>query len=190
MNLVERLAAALALASPVELLAGDDEFSTGPVREAAVLVAITDRPAPGLILTHRSHALRDHGGQIAFPGGRLDEGEDARAAALREAWEEIALDPAKVRILGQADHYRTITGFGVTPVVGLIPPDLPLVPNPAEVDAWFEAPLDFILDPRNHQRRQIDYKGQPRSYIEILWEDHRIWGATAAMLVNLSRRAR
>ena len=94
MNLVERLAAALALASPVELLAGDDEFSTGPVREAAVLVAITDRPAPGLILTHRSHALRDHGGQIAFPGGRLDEGEDARAAALREAWEEIALDPA------------------------------------------------------------------------------------------------
>ena len=78
----------------------------------------------------------------------------------------------------------------MTPVVGLIPPDLPLVPNPAEVDAWFEAPLDFVLDPRNHQRRQIDYKGQPRSYIEILWEDHRIWGATAAMLVNLSRRAR
>ena len=190
MNLVERLAAALALASPVELLAGDDEFSTGPVREAAVLVAITDRPAPGLILTHRSHALRDHGGQIAFPGGRLDDGEDAGSAALREAWEEIALDPARVRILGLADHYRTITGFGVTPVVALVPPDLSLVCNPAEVDAWFEAPLAFVLDPGNHHRRQTVYKGQPRSYYEIVWDRHRIWGATAAMLVNLSRRTR
>ena len=191
MSLVERIAAALALASPVELLAGDDEFgSTEPVREAAVLVAITDRPDPGVILTHRSAALRDHGGQIAFPGGRLDEGEDARAAALREAWEEIALDPARVQILGEADHYRTITGFGVTPVVALVPPDLPLVPNPAEVDAWFEAPLAFLLDPDNHQRRQIVFKGQPRSYFEIIWDERRIWGATAAMLVNLSRRAR
>jgi len=190
MSLVERIAAALALASPVELLAGDDEYTTGPVREAAVLVAITDRPDPGLILTHRSHALRDHGGQIAFPGGRLDEGENARAAALREAWEEIALDPAKVRILGEADHYRTITGFGVTPVVGLVPPDLPFVPNPAEVDAWFEVPLAFVLDPRNHHHRQTVYKGQLRSYYEIIWADRRIWGATAAMLVNLSRRAR
>ncbi len=191
MSLVERIAAALALAGPVDLLAGDDEFgSTDPVREAAVLVAITNRPDPGVILTHRSAALRDHGGQIAFPGGRLDEGEDARAAALREAWEEIALDPARVHILGEADHYRTITGFGVTPIVAIVPPDLPLVPNPAEVDAWFEAPLAFLLDPVNHQRRQIVFKGQPRSYFEIIWDERRIWGATAAMLVNLSRRAR
>ena len=191
MSLVERIAAALALASPVGLLAGDDEFGPAePLREAAVLVAITDRPDPGVILTHRSAALRDHGGQIAFPGGRIDEGEDARAAALREAWEEIALDPACVQVLGEADHYRTITGFGVTPVVAMVPPDLPLVPNPAEVDAWFEAPLGFLLDPVNHQRRQIVFKGQPRSYFEIIWDEHRIWGATAAMLVNLSRRAR
>ncbi len=191
MNPVERIAAALALASRVDLLSGDlDEEMVEPLREAAVLVAITDRPDPGLILTHRNHALRDHGGQIAFPGGRIDQGEDARAAALREAWEELALDPAKVRIIGQADHYRTITGFGVTPVVGLIPPDLPLVPNPAEVDAWFEAPLDFLLDPRNHHHRQTYYKGQLRAYYEIIWDDRRIWGATAAMLVNLSRRAR
>ena len=191
MSLVERITAALALAGPDDLLLGDDpDYSTLPVREAAVLVAITDRPDPGLILTHRSHALRDHGGQIAFPGGRRDEGENAEAAALREAWEEIALDPARVRILGQADHYRTITGFGVTPVVALIPPDLPLACNPAEVDAWFEAPLGFVLDPRNQHHRQALYKGQARSYYEIIWDGQRIWGATAAMLVNLSRRAR
>ncbi len=191
MSLVERLAAALALAGPADLLAGDDEFgSTDPVREAAVLVAITDRPDPGLILTHRSHGLRDHGGQIAFPGGQIDEGEDPCSAALREAWEEIALDPAKVRILGLADHYRTMSGFGITPVVALIPPDLSFVLNPAEVDGWFEVPLGFVLDPHNHHRRQAFYKGRQRSYYEIEWQGHRIWGATAAMLVNLSRRAR
>ncbi len=191
MSFVERLTAALASASPGDLLAGDDETaSIEPVREAAVLVAITDRPAPGLILTHRSHGLRDHGGQIAFPGGRIDAGEDARSAALREAWEEIALDPAHVRIIGLADHYRTMTGFGVTPVVALIPPDLPFVLNPAEVDALFEVPLAFVLDQQHHHRRQAVYKGQQRSYYEIVWEGRHIWGATAAMLVNLSRRAR
>jgi 8-oxo-dGTP pyrophosphatase MutT (NUDIX family) len=191
MSQVDRLAAALALAGPFDLLAGDlGEDSVAPLREAAVLVAITDRPDPGVILTHRSHGLRDHGGQIAFPGGRIDEGETASAAALREAWEELRLDPAQVRILGEADHYRTITGFGVTPVVAMIPPDLPLVANPGEVDDWFEAPLAFLLDPANQQHRQAVYKGQARSYFEILWQERRIWGATAAMLVNLSRRAR
>ena len=191
MTQVDRLAAALALAGPLDLLAGDlGEDSTAPLREAAVLVAITDRPDPGVILTHRSHGLRDHGGQIAFPGGRIDDGEDARAAALREAWEELRLDPAQVRILGEADHYRTITGFGVTPVIAVIPPDLPLVANPGEVDDWFEAPLAFLLDPANHLSRSAHYHGRQRSYYEIMWQERRIWGATAAMLVNLSRRAR
>ena len=191
MTRVDRLAAALALAGPLDLLAGDlGEDSTAPLREAAVLVAITDRPDPGVILTHRSHGLRDHGGQIAFPGGRIDDGEDARAAALREAWEELRLDPAQVRILGEADHYRTITGFGVTPVIAVIPPDLPLVANPGEVDDWFEAPLAFLLDPANHLSRSALYYGRQRSYYEILWQERRIWGATAAMLVNLARRAR
>jgi 8-oxo-dGTP pyrophosphatase MutT (NUDIX family) len=190
-TLVARLAAALDLERPGDLLPGDiGEDASGPLREAAVLVAITDRPEPGLILTHRHHSLREHGGQIAFPGGRVDEGEEPRAAALREAWEELGLDPAEVRILGVADHYRTITGFGVTPVVATIPPDLPLVPNPSEVSDWFEAPLAFVLDPANHQHRETLYKGSMRSYVEIVWEGRRIWGATAAMLVNLSRRAR
>jgi 8-oxo-dGTP pyrophosphatase MutT (NUDIX family) len=191
MSYINRIVAALELDRPLDLLAGDlDDDSSAPLRQAAVLVAITDRPDPGLILTHRSHALRDHGGQIAFPGGRIDEGEDASAAALREAWEELGLDPARVRLLGEGDHYRTITGFGVTPVIGLVPPDLPLVANPGEVDDWFEAPLDFLLDPANHQHRQALFKGRLRSYYEIMWQERRIWGATAAMLVNLSRRAR
>ena len=189
MTLVQRLAAALDLAGPDDLLSGDaGEDSTVALREAAVLVAITDRPEPGLILTCRHHALREHGGQIAFPGGRIDEGEEPREAALREAWEELALDPAQVRIIGLADHYRTITGFGVTPVVATVPPDLPLVPNPSEVADWFEAPLAFVLDPHNQHHRQAWYKGKLRSYYEIVWQGRRIWGATAAMLVNLSRR--
>ena len=190
-SLFERLAAGLDSAVPDDLLPGDlDEDSTVSLREAAVLVAITDRPEPGVILTQRHEALREHGGQIAFPGGRIDNGEEPREAALREAWEELALDPAEVRIIGLADHYRTITGFGVTPVVASVPPDLPLVANPGEVADWFEAPLAFVLDPRNHQHRQAVYKGQLRSYYEIVWQGRRIWGATAAMLVNLSRRAR
>jgi 8-oxo-dGTP pyrophosphatase MutT (NUDIX family) len=190
-TLVHRLTAALDLARPHDLLPGDaGEDATVALREAAVLVAITDRPEPGLIFTHRHESLREHGGQIAFPGGRIDTGEEAHEAALREAWEELALDPAQVNIIGLADHYRTITGFGVTPVVATVPPDLPLVPNPSEVSDWFEAPLDFVLDPRNQHHRQAWYKGKLRSYYEIVWQGRRIWGATAAMLVNLTRRAR
>ena len=189
MTIVERIAAALDRASPEGLLPGDlGDEQGGELREAAVLVAITDRADPGVILTTRHDDLRNHGGQIAFPGGRIDEGEDVRGAALREAWEELGLDPAQARIIGEADHYRTITGFGVIPVVAVVPPDLPLTPNPAEVADWFEAPLAFLLDPANHARREIDYKGRSRHYFEIDWNGRRIWGATAAMLVNLSRR--
>ena len=191
MTLVERISAALATASPEGLLPGDLHEGANenePLREAAVLVAITDRPEPGVLLTTRHGDLRDHGGQIAFPGGRIDEGEDASEAALREAWEELSLDPAEVRLIGEADHYQTVTGFGVTPVIGIVPPDLPLSPNEAEVADWFEAPLAFLLDPANHGRKHMYYKGRMRHYFEITWNGRRIWGATAAMLVNLSRR--
>ena len=91
-------------------------------------------------------------------------------------------------MIGAADHYRTITGFGVTPIVALVPPDLELTPNPAEVADWFEVPLAFALDPANHLSREVVYQGRMRHYYEIAWEDRRIWGATAAMLVNLARR--
>ena len=189
MNLVDRIIVALDGPPPADLLVGDliegEETLGSP---AAVLVAITDRPAPGLILTLRHADLRTHAGQVAFPGGRIDDGETARAAALREAHEELALDPGHVRILGQADPYRTVTGFAVIPIVGLIAPGLPLVRNPAEVEDWFEAPLDFVLDPINHKRMSTEFQGRMRHYYQINWQGRRIWGATAAMLVNLARR--
>ena len=189
MSLIERIANSLAAEPPHDLLPGDlVEGHEDEPHQAAVLVAVTDRPEPGLILTVRREHLRKHAGQIAFPGGRIDPGENPRTAALREAQEELALDPAVVQVLGEADHYRTVTGYGVTPVVGLVPPDLPLVPNPEEVADWFEAPLDFVLDPANQRRMTAEYKGRMRNYYQIDWQGRPIWGATAAMLVNLTRR--
>ncbi|MBC7160105.1 MAG: CoA pyrophosphatase [Porphyrobacter sp.] len=166
----------------------DAHFAPPQLRPAAVLIAVTDRPEPGVLLTHRPEAMRAHPGQIAFPGGKLDPGEDAVAAALREAQEELGIDPAQVRMIGASDRYITGTGFDITPVLGLVPPDLPIVPNPAEVSAWFEAPLAFILDPANHVTRTGEWGGVARPYLEIQWREHRIWGVTAAMIHNLSRR--
>ena len=185
----DRIAAALALAGPHDVLPGDLlEETAEPGRAAAVLVAITDRERPGLILTTRPDTMRNHAGQIAFPGGRIDPGESPSEAALREAWEEINLDPAHVRLLGEADNYRTVTNFLVTPVVAMVTPDLPLMANPDEVVDWFEVPLDFVLDPANQHRKQAMFRGEMRHYFEIPWQGRRIWGATAAMLVNLARR--
>jgi 8-oxo-dGTP pyrophosphatase MutT (NUDIX family) len=189
MSLVDRIARSLVADPPHDLLPGDlIEGEDGEPLLAAVLVAITDRSEPGLILTLRREHMRNHAGQVAFPGGRIDEGETAVRAALREAHEELTLDPVLVQILGEADQYRTVTGYGVTPVVGLIPPDLPLVPNPEEVADWFEAPLDFVLDPINQRRMSAEFQGRTRHYYQIDWQGRRIWGATAAMLVNLTRR--
>lgn len=188
MSLVDRLAAALTGPAPATLQHGDLDRQPDPRHEAAVLVAMTDRAEPGVILTVRREHLRAHAGQIAFPGGRLDPGEDHVTAALREAWEEIALEPGAVDVLGTADPYRTVTGFRVVPVLGRIAPDLPLAPHEAEVAALFEAPLSFLLDPANHQRMSAEFQGATRHYWQIDWQGRRIWGATAAMIVNLSRR--
>jgi 8-oxo-dGTP pyrophosphatase MutT (NUDIX family) len=155
---------------------------------AAVLIAVTDRPEPGVILTVRRENLRTHAGQVAFPGGGIDQDEKAVAAAVREAHEEILLDPAEVEIVGTLETYRTVTGYIVTPVIGVIPPDLRLEPHEHEVADWFEAPLAYLLDPANQQRRSALFEGRERHYYEIMWNERRIWGATAAMIVNLSRR--
>jgi 8-oxo-dGTP pyrophosphatase MutT (NUDIX family) len=189
MSVAERLRLELAAAPSEPPLAGDlpEERAKADVG-AAVLVAVTDRREPGMILTLRREHLRTHAGQIAFPGGRIDAGEDAIAAALREAHEEILLDPAAVEVIGTIEPYRTVTGYVVTPVVAVIPPDLPLTPHEHEVADWFEAPLAFLLDPANQHRRSGLFQGRERHYYEIDWQGRRIWGATAAMIVNLSRR--
>lgn len=189
MNLIARLRSSLALPPPPGLLAGDlVELPDSELAPAAVLVAITDRPEPGLHFTLRRENMRSHAGQVAFPGGRIDHGEDVVTAALREAEEEIGLPPSAVDLWGEADRYRTITNFLVTPILGLVPPDLILAPHEHEVADLFEAPLSFVLDPANQQRMSAEFRGSTRHYYQINWNGRRIWGATAAMLVNLTRR--
>lgn len=193
MSLAEGLRAALAAPIPGHVpIAGDDfDRAQGDYAAAAVLIAVTDRPDPGVLLTLRQPHLRRHAGQIAFPGGRVDPDDaDAIAAALREAREEIGLDPALVEVVGVSDIYRVGTGFAVTPVVGVVPPDLALAPHEAEVAAVFETPLAFLLASGNHARKHMHWEGRDRHFHEIIWEDRRIWGATAAMIVNLAARLR
>jgi 8-oxo-dGTP pyrophosphatase MutT (NUDIX family) len=188
-TLADRLRRALATAPMEPPLEGDlPELRAKAEVEAAVLIAITDRPEPGVILTVRREHLRTHAGQIAFPGGRIDPGEDAVAAALREAHEEVLLPPDAVEVVGAIEPYRTVTGYVVTPVLGVIPPNLALEPHEHEVADWFEAPLGFVLGPANQRRASALFAGQTRHYYEIMWNDRRIWGATAAIIVNLSRR--
>jgi 8-oxo-dGTP pyrophosphatase MutT (NUDIX family) len=187
--LADRLRAALAAQPALPPLEGDfPELRAAATVEAAVLVAVTDREEPGVILTVRRDDMRTHAGQIAFPGGRIDPGEKAVEAALREASEELGLHPSAVDIVGSIDVYRTVTGYVVVPVVGVVPPDLALEPHEREVADWFEAPLAFLLDPANQQRRAALFEGRERHYYEIMWDGRRIWGATAAMIVNVSRR--
>ena len=198
MTLADRVRAALAetVDHPVPYASDTRERPDGPATPAAVLIAITDRPehqefGPGLILTQRPTTMRRHAGQVAFPGGRIDpEDNDVIDAALREAEEEVALPRAQVHIVDVLHDYRTITGFDITPVIGIIPPDLPLVPHVREVAAVFEVPLSFIFDPANRAERTIMVEGTERRYFEIMWGERRIWGATAAMLANLSARLR
>lgn len=169
-------------------LRDDIEFAPPELRPAAVLIAVTDRPEPGVLLTHRPEGMTNHPGQVAFPGGKLEPGEDAVAAALREAHEELAIDPAQVRVVGAAESFVTGSGFRLTPVLGLVPPDLPIVPDPREVSAWFEAPLRYVLDQKNHVGKVGMFAGHERPYTEIEWHGHRIWGITASILSNLSHR--
>ena len=196
MSPTERMTAALAkgAGSHMILLTGDqhdgDLTAADTLLPAAVLIAVTDRADPGVILTQRTDTMSRHPGQIAFPGGRIDPGEDVVTAALREAEEEIALPRDKVRVIGEADSYRTVTGFQVTPVIGIIPPDLVFTLSEAEVASVFEVPLAFLLDEANHVEATLEWQGHDRHYYEIMWNERRIWGATAAMIVNLARRLR
>ena len=187
--LAEKLRAALSRPAAEPPLEGDlPELRAHASKKAAVLIAITDRPEPGLLLTVRREHLRTHAGQIAFPGGRVEPDEEPVAAALREAHEEIRLDPAAVDLVGALDPYRTVTGYLISPVIGVAAPDLPLEPHEHEVAEVFEPPLAYVLDPANLRRQSALLQGRERHYYEIVWNGRRIWGATAAMIVNLSRR--
>ena len=189
MSLAGRISQALLAEPSGPPLAGDaPEDPVTSFVPAAVLIGITDRQDPGVILTVRREHLRTHAGQVAFPGGRLDPGENETEAALREAWEELGLDPGAAEVVGTLDPYRTVTAYVVTPVIAVVAPDLPLQPHEHEVADWFEAPLSFLLDPANQEQKSALFRGRTRHYYEIVWNGRRIWGATAAVIVNLSRR--
>lgn len=153
---------------------------------AAVLVPLVDRPQ-GLtvLLTQRTAHLSHHAGQVSFPGGRLEAGEEPLAAALRETAEEVGLPAAAITLLGFLDDYVTGTGFHITPVVAALTPPLDLTPDPFEVAEVFEVPLAFILDRTNHRRCMRVVEGRERPYYAIPYGERYIWGATAGMLINL-----
>jgi 8-oxo-dGTP pyrophosphatase MutT (NUDIX family) len=159
-------------------------------RPAAVLVPIL-QSGPGaplrLLLTQRTAHLRDHAGQISFPGGGLDPGESAVVCALREAREEVGLDPQQVDPFGQMPQYLTGTGFTVSPVLGFIQTPVSLIPQADEVAEIFDVPLDFVLEPRNFRQETRFYRGAWRTFSAVPWSGRYIWGATAGMLAQLSR---
>jgi 8-oxo-dGTP pyrophosphatase MutT (NUDIX family) len=157
---------------------------------AAVLVGLVDRGAgEQVLLTRRNADLRHHGGQISFPGGRIEAADaDPVAAALREAREEIGLLPGQAQVLGYLDPLATITGFHVYPVVAQVAAEFRPRPDPSEVDEVFEVPLAFLLEPGNARRVELEFRGARRSVLEFQFHDWRVWGATAAMRVNLRER--
>lgn len=175
---------------PWNLPALADLLPPAPLVPAAVVVGL--RPRDGewrVLLTRRPETLRQHAGQVSFPGGRLDAADaDPLAAALRETEEEVGLPASAIEPLGWLDPFATITGFHVWPLVALLDPVQPLRPNAAEVAEAFEVPLAFLLDPANAREVAVEWRGQSRRLTEFHWGGHRIWGATAAMLVNLRER--
>lgn len=182
-----------ALDATADGAAPDDERHFGAPdgghRPAAVLIPFTDRAEPGVILTQRPQWLRSHAGQVAFPGGKVDAADaDVVVAALREADEELGLPPHAVDVIGTADVYRSGSGFAITPVLGVIAPDLTFDPNPDEVEAWFEVPMAHLFDIDRYIRREAHWQGQQRSYYDMEWQGRRIWGVTAGIIINLARR--
>jgi 8-oxo-dGTP pyrophosphatase MutT (NUDIX family) len=162
-----------------------------PPVPAAVLVPMILHDEPSLLLTRRTAHLKSHAGQVSFPGGRIDpEDQDAEAAALREAREEIALDPADVEVVGRMDDYVTGTGYVITPVLGLLPPGLTYSPSPHEVAAVFEFPFSVLLDPEAPRRQRQHVRGVWREYWVWPHPEHFIWGATAAIMHHLAGKLR
>lgn len=166
-----------------------DLLGSRPRRSAAVLVGLRESPQPRLILTVRTTHLPSHAGQVAFPGGSSDPGDrDAVATALRESQEEVALDPALVSPLGLLDCFETISGYCITPVVARVAAGASLCAAPDEVAEVFEVPVAFFLQRDNLRRYTMNYRGRQREMVEFIHDGYRIWGATAAMMLNLLQR--
>lgn len=160
-----------------------------PLKAAGVLVPVIERaPHLTVLLTRRSAELKHHASQICFPGGRMEKTDDSiLATALRETWEEVGIDPNVVDVIGSLDPHPTITGYAVTPVVGVIEPPLGLQVDRREVEVAFEVPLEFLMDPGNEQRSMRTFRGHTVPTIEFHFGGHRIWGATASMLIKLRK---
>ena len=178
-----------------ELLAEKKFMDRAPMH-ASVLVPIVMREQPTVLLTERTMQLSTHSGQIAFPGGKVDDDDlDAASTALREAQEEVGLDPAFVHVLGVMPHYVTGSAFIITPVVALVQPDFTLSPNAFEVADVFEVPLAFLMNPAHHRRHVFEWEGVSREWFSMPYQDASsgqlkerfIWGATAGMLRNFYR---
>ena len=168
---------------------GEEVVIDRALTPASVLFPIVLRESePTVLLTQRTEHLKDHPGQISFPGGRV-EAEDVSPAhtALRESEEEIGLASRYVEVIGYLPEYRTVTGFCVTPVVGLVTPSFELRLDAFEVAEAFEVPLAFLLNPANHQRHSVEFQGKPRQFYAMTYQQRYIWGATAGMIVSLSR---
>lgn len=189
------IASRLASNPPLEnLLTADDlerqhMLASAETKPAAVLLLVVNHPAdPAVVFTQRTAHLADHAGQISFPGGRSDDGDESpERTALREAEEEIGVSPDRVDILGRLPEYHTGTGYRVTPIVGWAEPPLAYRPDPHEVADVFEVPLAFLLDVANHRYETAFYKGRLRKYWAMPYGDRFIWGATAGMLVTFQR---
>jgi 8-oxo-dGTP pyrophosphatase MutT (NUDIX family) len=167
----------------------DDLAVMAPPRAAAVLVPIVLRPPLTVMLTQRSHEMPSHPGQIAFPGGKIEDFDNSPVeCALREAREEIGLEPRYVEVLGFLDSYRTGTGFQISPVVAFVRPGFSLTLDRREVLEVFEVPLAFLMDAANHQKHARPWRGRQRVYYAMPYEGRYIWGATAGMLKNMHQR--
>jgi 8-oxo-dGTP pyrophosphatase MutT (NUDIX family) len=165
------------------------EIARAPLAPAAVLIPLVARPELTVLLTQRTEALRRHAGQIAFPGGRMEPTDrDPIATALREAQEEIGLDPSFVEPLGYLDAYRTGTGFRIFPVVSLVREGFTLALDAREVADTFEVPLAFLMDERNHRTEARTWLGVERRFYAMPFEDRYIWGATAGIMKNMHKR--